>query len=1143
MAPAGTRLSLRLKRIILRIPVLGALVQRAYHALLARRYEPIPPPDLDLLRALGYEFETNSMPERVETPAAAPPSWPAEDLYFVTVCSVNHAPFARTLCESIARHHGPAPIVVVVVDARRRDEVAIGRAIVLTGRDVFGPDLDYTALKLSATELCCAAKAYVLDYLLGRAPARRFVYLDSDIYVFARLDAMIARLDEADFVVTPHTIQPLPAPERFWEKPSLGDLAGAGVFNAGMIAMRRSAAAGEFLQTWKRLVAGPGAFVSGLGAQAEQNSFNWISCFVESYAVLRDTAYNVAYWNLHDRSLRCVGDGRWTVDGRPLVTFHFSGFSPASYVLSKYDNRYSLHLVPALARLRDFYASRLEANDHGELDSAYGFESFPSGIRIDGLMREIYRTHEEFLRTELSPWTPAGEASYARALLAPIPYTRSLAPILMQHIFDRRADLRFFGDVTMDPTTLVGWMLEYGVGEQGYEDLFDRHRPVVPTIGGALLMTRLRARWPRLFERLPRAMYGNRREFLARLDDVAPEDARLIRHGGGEQFLVTRIGSVKTFVRQRPDLLDEFPDLLFDDAPRFVRWLHDKRLKEHFLPVEAIDTFAQRANGRSLARLFSYLSRNWNMMEAWPLGLVGEGSADLARAMLDVLRHPVEYDIDDIEMFRWIVEVKPWAGLPLTLELPIHATRHPSSRSRAGQAEILAPVLGRDRDRRFAMALDRYRAKYPPVADHAPPSRLTAKDVSVLATVRLMQPQTRRPLAKRPAPGANVFGYHRSDTGLGQMTRGLVRALRVAGCETSPAVLGNMRMDDDLGPDDFIRTYDVAQGTNIFVSYPHLHNVLLRTIPDEVTKGHRNIAYLAWEQRDGTHYWKDVYGEYDQIWALSDFTAQALSEVLERSVHSVPCVVDVDAFPPASSKSLHGLRSDAFTFLLIFDANSSTERKNPEAVVHAFRKAFRADDPVRLVIKPFSGGRMGNRVRLQRFMAAVRGDRMIEVRMEDLTRHDSYGLISACDCFVSLHRAEGFGYACAEAMAYGKPVIATGYSGNMQFMSETNSYPVRYEEIEASVQEGPFYRGSLWAEPDIDHAAELMRYVYEERAEAAARGALGRATIERDLSPTAIAARVTALLDPDAAALEAEVVARVRFSPEGGRDGLMPATR
>ena len=1121
-----------IKRAIARIPVFGPSLRVWYWQYLERRRQAAArkpasnldftvKPDPDFLRSLGYEFEPPPRPRPTPPPPnVAPPLWPAEDVYFVTVCSMNHVPFARTLLESITRQHGAVPCVVTVVDAPARDAVAIDGAIVLTGRDVFASELDYAALKFDASELCCAAKAYMIDYLLLHSPAQRFVYIDSDIYLFSRLDAMLAKLDEADFVVTPHTVAPLPAPERFWEKPSLGDLAFAGVFNAGMFAMRRSDDSARFIATWKWLVTSVGAFVKDQGGQAEQHAFNWISCWAESFAVLRDTAYNVAYWNLHDRSLRYLGgingEPRWTVDGKPLVAFHFSGYSPSRpFQFSRHENRYLFHLLPAVARLRDFFVDRLEANDRGELDTRYRFDWFPSGIRIDALMREIFRTHEVFLRAGVSPWTPEGEAYYARALLSPIPYTGSFTPILVKTIQDRRPDLQAFGE-WFDPAPIMSWMSATGAREHDYEELFDRYRVVVPAHSGAVLLAALCKKWPRLFEGLHDALRSRRQEFIARVQEVAPFEAQLIQDGGTEFFISTGVGSVRRFVQQRPDLREAFPDMLYDDAPRFVQWLREKRMDEHFLPASAIDAFAARTSGASLARVFSYVSRTWPLMEMWPLALAGEFSRDLARTLVGGLRHSIEYDAEDIEMYLWTMQEKPWAGLGLTLELPIHSTRHPSSRSRQGQNEILGSLL---RDRRFAIALDAYRRRYPLVEDKAPPSRLTAKDVTMYSVIG----QPRRPQRVPPqriAPGVNVFGYQRSDIGLGQMTRGLVQALKTTGCSTSDIPLGNLRMDNDLRPEDFIRRYDVAKGTNVFISYPQYHDVLLRTIPDEVTQRHRNIAYLAWEQRDGSHYWEDVYAEYDQVWALSDFAAESLTEILQRTVRSVPCVVDMSLFPPPSPKEGHGIDPRVFTILFVYDANSSTERKNPEAVVKAFRMAFRADDCARLVIKASSANQVGNRARLQRLLAAIDSHPDIEVRVEDLSRNDLYGLISASDCYISLHRGEGFGYTCAEAMVYAKPVIATGYSGNLQFMTDENSYPTRYREVEANVQEVPFQRGSLWAEPDVAHAAELMRHIYENRDEAAARGELGRRTIEEQLSPEAIGARVHALLSDGEGALD-----------------------
>lgn len=127
-------------------------------------------------------------------------------------------------------------------------------------------------------------------------------------------------------------------------------------------------------------------------------------------------------------------------------------------------------------------------------------------------------------------------------------------------------------------------------------------------------------------------------------------------------------------------------------------------------------------------------------------------------------------------------------------------------------------------------------------------------------------------------------------------------------------------------------------------------------------------------------------------------------------------------------------------------------------------------------------------------------------------------LVAEADCYVSLRRAEGFGYTMAEAMYYGVPVIASGYSGNLEFMTEDNSYLVPCREAYVREADGPFQRGSLWAEPEIDAAAAFMRYIAEEPEQAREIGAKGRADVIRKLSAEAVAERLRPRFAQDAAA-------------------------
>lgn len=1079
--------------------------------------------------------------EGLLVPAAAEPD--LEDrrgTCMVSVCSQNYLHFARALIESFRRHHPGMEIFLAVADWDGREPLPLDGAVPLAGSDLCGPFFPHMALKYTASEMCCALKPYAINHVVARTRFERILYLDSDIYVFAPFERLLEELDRGEFVVTPHTFAPLS--EAPWERPSLGDLAHAGVFNAGLFGVRVTAGSKRFLDTWQDLVTRPGAFVPEYGGQMEQHSFNWVTCFADGVRVLRDPAYNVAYWNLHDRSVRCKGldDEKaalsWTIDGQPLVAFHFSGFSPyLPYRLSKFDARKSLYILPSVARLCDFYTARLFALGAGEnREREYRYDRFPSGIRIDERMRMILKEHETYLGSGLDPWTEEGEAYYCKALLSPIPYTTSLLPALFDPVYRDRIDLHAaFPHARQHPDGLVRWIAACGVYEFGYEEIFDRYRTALPTRHGAVILGRVRQDRPEVFEGLPNPLGADRHRLLARLADAGQERAEVaVRTGEVEHYYISTIRRIQGVLEERPDVQRAFPDLFFSQARAFAEWLEQYGVPEHFLPPHAPQLFLAKAEGRSLARIFSYFNRTWYLMDRWPLALVGEGRHDFAIHLFAVLRHGLELDQEDVFCYLWMMEAQPWTGIPLTLELACNARRKPSPLLPEGQEQLLGPVLGRDP--RFRRALQRYRE------DHATPRhRLQEKlarqgtesppAVSVFRTIeRVSLRQARAAIpgdapAERahldevrfPAPlerGVNLFGYHKSPIGLGNLTRGLHAALREASFPVDKVVLGNVAMDADLSPGDFVRTWNPTLDTNIFVSYPHLHEMLLESYPEHMTAGRRNIVYLAWEQRDGSHYWPEVYAGFDQIWALSDFAARSFRRFMEREVHAIPCVLDFDEFPAPATKEAAGLDPDRFTFLYVFDANSSVERKNPEAAISAFSQAFSPADPVRLVLRVSNAHRLENRERLKRMLSAASPGLDLQFILQPLRRADLLRLFSAVDCYVSLHRAEGFGYTCAEAMAYGKPVIATGYSGNLEFMSRENSYLVDFVETEVAVADGPFQRGSIWAEPSVEHAAHLMRTVFEEREAAARRGEQAWRDVREILSAEAVGRRVSAVL-------------------------------
>ena len=242
---------------------------------------------------------------------------------------------------------------------------------------------------------------------------------------------------------------------------------------------------------------------------------------------------------------------------------------------------------------------------------------------------------------------------------------------------------------------------------------------------------------------------------------------------------------------------------------------------------------------------------------------------------------------------------------------------------------------------------------------------------------------------------------------------------------------------------------------------------------------------------------------------ISDFTAAALARGLTKPVRAFPLPVVVPEVRPRTRAEL-GL-PEGFLFLFCFDYDSVFRRKNPLAVVAAFRKAFADRAGVALVIKTTNAER--HAADAEALRAAVRGCANIVLRDAYVTSDDYFSMLDACDCYVSLHRSEGFGLTVAEAMALGKPVISTAYSSTIEFANETNSFPVPAQIVEVGSDAPPYPATSRWAEPDMDAAAEQMARVYVDRGGAADAGARARADIASLHSPSARGPLLRRLLD------------------------------
>lgn len=333
--------------------------------------------------------------------------------------------------------------------------------------------------------------------------------------------------------------------------------------------------------------------------------------------------------------------------------------------------------------------------------------------------------------------------------------------------------------------------------------------------------------------------------------------------------------------------------------------------------------------------------------------------------------------------------------------------------------------------------------------------------------------------------GVNAFGDWSSTTGLAQAGRRLAHALMRRGVALSASTVrtGAPTNDTLLSPDLAALEGPPTWPIDLWMLNINEFAMLGESAVSSLGGSRYRIATWYWELSTVPRSLWDQFDHVEEIWVPSSFVRRSFLRYARCPIHIVPTVVPT--FEPGTGgpdvRSRLGISPDAVVFLFTFDFNSSVARKNPLGVIEAFARAFPVrDKQAVLVMKGMNLGQSPKfETDLRRALQKVDGVFIPQF----LSQEDLADLFHACDVYVSTHRSEGFGLGMAEAMALGKPVIATSYSGNCDFMNALNCCPLGYRlrvvtARDHDYQEGlrdVYVEGAVWAESDIDEAARWMR--------------------------------------------------------------------
>lgn len=334
--------------------------------------------------------------------------------------------------------------------------------------------------------------------------------------------------------------------------------------------------------------------------------------------------------------------------------------------------------------------------------------------------------------------------------------------------------------------------------------------------------------------------------------------------------------------------------------------------------------------------------------------------------------------------------------------------------------------------------------------------------------------------------GINVIGYIDTESGVGESARGVIKALQAIDIPLNIINIEQpwLRRENEEFSSLFTENHQYRINL-LCINADQVENIINNQLKVDFFKEKYNIGYWYWESDVFPKNYKMVLKYFDEIWVASEYVKKSI-----QKISKIPVIVIPPSFSEINVREIGrfdfnkygiNINDDDFIFLNIFDSASFWERKNPFSLIKAFKNAFKNKYDIKLVIKTT---KIKNSEIYLKLLGEIKKSKNIILLDEYLSKNEINQLEKRTNCYISMHRSEGLGIPLIESILLKKPVIATNFGGNTDFMQNKNSFLIKFHTEKLKEPIGPYPKGTRWAVPDIQDASRLMRYVFEKRIKA-----------------------------------------------------------